>query len=523
MRIQFKPIMILLIFIALLLSMRLGYFLYALESKNIQIEFQKDVTTNSLSIERELVIINDAVISLKNFFDNSHSVETEEFRNFSTAILRMHSDIKTLSWLRKLPHSDRKDYDGNAHYFEQQLSVTERNNDQQMIAAKHRDVYFPVTYVEPIAGNESTFGFDVGSTIARRQTLDRAIVTGKIAMTPSVTLVQETTAKKGFFIVAPVFKKSTQQSSHGSLNKLEGFVMSIFVAEELVLNALKNTAEKNIQLILLNQSSVTPETLYIHNPDIDIDKAIHFHYQLAPVDNQDWRVEAFPSKTYVSNKRTHNPLIIALLVFLFFSAAIMYIFRQHKNSVIIKKAVQERTLELNEARKALERMTLVDQLTDVANRRHFDEYMMKEWKRGQREKTPLTMLIIDIDYFKQFNDVYGHLAGDKCLQRVAKGIDSTIHRAGDLLARYGGEEFVIIAPNTADGYILSELCRLKIEAMTIPHNDSKISDNVTVSIGFATVIPSKECKPEDLFKKADEALYKAKASGRNQSATLSFQ
>jgi diguanylate cyclase (GGDEF)-like protein len=133
------------------------------------------------------------------------------------------------------------------------------------------------------------------------------------------------------------------------------------------------------------------------------------------------------------------------------------------------------------------------------------------------------MLIIDIDYFKQFNDVYGHLAGGKCLQDVAKGIGSTIHRAGDLLARYGGEEFVIIAPNTADGYILSELCRLKNEAMTIPHNDSKISDNVTVSIGFSTVIPSKECKPEDLFKKADEALYKAKASGRNQSATLSFQ
>jgi CHASE1-domain containing sensor protein len=204
-----------------------------------------------------------------------------------------------------------------------------------MIAAKHRDVYFPVTYVEPIAGNESTFGFDVGSTIAHRQTLDRAIVTGKIAMIPSVTLVQETTAKKGFFIVAPVFKKSTQQSSHGRLNKLEGFVMSIFVAEELVLNALKNTAEKNIQLTLLNQSSVTPETLYIHN--IGMDKAIHFHYQLASVDNQDSRVEAFPSKTYVSNKRTHNPLIIALLVFLFFSVAIMYIFRQHKNGVSVKK------------------------------------------------------------------------------------------------------------------------------------------------------------------------------------------
>jgi len=158
-------------------------------------------------------------------------------------------------------------------------------------------------------------------------------------------------------------------------------------------------------------------------------------------------------------------------------------------------------------------------MTGVANRRHFDNYFMKEWKRGLGEQTPVTLIVIDIDFFKQFNDNYGHLAGDECIQQVAKGLEITLRRSNDLLARYGGEEFAIIAPNTSDGFILSELCRKNIESLSITHSYSQISNTITVSAGFATLIPSNELNPDELFKMADQALYKAKSSGRNQSAS----
>nr|WP_067298578.1 diguanylate cyclase [Marinobacterium profundum] len=163
-------------------------------------------------------------------------------------------------------------------------------------------------------------------------------------------------------------------------------------------------------------------------------------------------------------------------------------------------------------------LSSIDGLTEIPNRRYFDEHFAEEWSRALRVQSVLSLIICDIDYFKDFNDHYGHLMGDDCLKAVASALDLHARRAGDAVARFGGEEFAVILP----GIGLPEACQLAdqmreaVLALGIMHAASKVSERVTISMGVACTIPSKEALPEMLLRHADEALYRAKRRGRNQ-------
>jgi len=178
-------------------------------------------------------------------------------------------------------------------------------------------------------------------------------------------------------------------------------------------------------------------------------------------------------------------------------------------------------IKLDALNKELERLSFLDGLTGISNRRMFDQCIETEWAHALRNKYPLCLILIDIDFFKQYNDYYGHQKGDECLIQVATGLNSVLKRSLDLVARYGGEEFVILLPNTSDkeAFKLAKKCAKKIEDLHIAHQASKISDVVTVSMGISTLIPSSDINKESLFDTADKLLYKAKASGRNKIET----
>ncbi|HFE37386.1 MAG TPA: diguanylate cyclase [Gammaproteobacteria bacterium] len=175
--------------------------------------------------------------------------------------------------------------------------------------------------------------------------------------------------------------------------------------------------------------------------------------------------------------------------------------------------------ELEESNATLQLLSCLDGLTGIANRRRFDEFMHKEWKRANRENTTISLILVDIDYFKAYNDNYGHQKGDDTLKMVAKTLSEGIKRPADLLARYGGEEFVIVLPETSvNGAVkiaedlISQICQLKA-----PHAYSKVSDHVTVSMGVACCEPDERYNAvEGLIESADKALYQAKEQGRNQ-------
>ncbi len=169
----------------------------------------------------------------------------------------------------------------------------------------------------------------------------------------------------------------------------------------------------------------------------------------------------------------------------------------------------------------LERLSLLDGLTGVANRRYFDRIIQQEWSRATREQAPIAVVMIDIDYFKTYNDSYGHQQGDACLQQVAKALSATLKRPSDFVARYGGEEFVAVLPDTelAGAWALAEAMRENIQHLALEHAASKVCRHVTASLGVASAIPGRDSAHAELIKMADEALYAAKQGGRNRAQT----
>ena len=183
-----------------------------------------------------------------------------------------------------------------------------------------------------------------------------------------------------------------------------------------------------------------------------------------------------------------------------------------------REKIEYQKLELEKANRALQLLSLKDPLTGLWNRRHYDDTIQLEWNRTLRHKRPISLMMLDIDCFKEYNDCYGHKAGDECLIQVAQAIEGLFKRASDLVARYGGEEFIVIMPEQGkdEAIKMAHLVRKTIEDLNIPHKCSSVSLWVTVSIGVTSMIPHVDCSPKEIFLAVDEALYQAKAAGRNQ-------
>ena len=166
----------------------------------------------------------------------------------------------------------------------------------------------------------------------------------------------------------------------------------------------------------------------------------------------------------------------------------------------------------------LNRLSRIDGLTGIANRRHFDDLFYQEWKRAGRLSKPISLLLVDIDFFKNFNDTYGHQMGDECLKQVAGALSGALKRPCDVIARYGGEEFVAFLPETDEkgAIMVAETMQANMANVNIPHRNSQVSDKVTVSIGVSTVVPVANTLPGTLIADSDKALYQAKQEGHNR-------
>jgi diguanylate cyclase (GGDEF)-like protein len=218
-------------------------------------------------------------------------------------------------------------------------------------------------------------------------------------------------------------------------------------------------------------------------------------------------------------KKPVNPIVLHAKI----NAMRRIVEMQHANADITRQ-LNEANRQLQEFNKELQIQSSTDQLTGISNRRVFDESLIKEWKRCERLKMPLSLVMMDVDFFKQFNDNYGHQAGDRCLKEVASQLAHSVGRPGDLAARYGGEEFALILSLTdiESACYIANRARENVSALGIAHTAST-TQCITVSCGVSSIIPDEQCSVETLIKTADEALYQAKRQGRNKVVCLSKQ
>jgi diguanylate cyclase (GGDEF)-like protein len=190
----------------------------------------------------------------------------------------------------------------------------------------------------------------------------------------------------------------------------------------------------------------------------------------------------------------------------------------HLSIITLQQQLQLANQALEIANQKLYKQTVLDGLTQISNRRHFDDYLAQEWQRAVREKQSIALLICDIDFFKQYNDTYGHQGGDDCLKKIAHIMDNVPKRPMDLVARYGGEEFGVILPNTniAGAIKIGEQVCQVVRDLKIPHEKSSVAGYVTLSLGINCIIPTTENNVTEFIEMADKALYQAKNQGRNQ-------
>ena len=293
----------------------------------------------------------------------------------------------------------------------------------------------------------------------------------------------------------------------------------------------------------------------------DISTERHASYTILPPGNYNFRVIAVNNdglwnkdgisfkiiqKPYFYQTIWFNLLLILIFFFIVFAVFIFRIRNLRKNKLKLETLVQQRTkeisiqkneiiqknseleiqqkqlaeskLNLEQANKILNKLSVTDSLTGLSNRRKFDEFLYKEWGRNTRRKSPISLLMIDVDYFKYYNDEYGHHAGDMCLKSVAEALINSLHRSSDLIARYGGEEFAAVLPDSdmRSAFVVAERIREEIKKKNIKHEKSSVDSILTVSIGVATEIPLVDYEYIELLKRADEALYRAKTEGRNR-------
>jgi diguanylate cyclase (GGDEF)-like protein len=258
------------------------------------------------------------------------------------------------------------------------------------------------------------------------------------------------------------------------------------------------------------------ELIFSQNPDVvlvdarldDMDG-----FEVCRILKADPRTEDIPI-IFISSQRTEEDERIGLT-----AGAIDFINKPF--SPLIVAARIKNHLRMKEQSDFLRNLSMTDGLTGLANRRQLDKYLDAEWRRCARISAPFSLIMIDIDYFKPYNDSYGHLQGDECLKAVANALSGTIQRPGDILARFGGEEFLAILPgiDLKGAVYLAEKMRQSVSSLGMPHKASLVADHVTISAGVATEPSCRDKSTHELVKVVDDQLYRAKSSGRNRVAS----
>ncbi len=489
------------------LSLVLGRTLYTEETRAINQEFEADIAQLSAVFEREVLLNLEILNALKDAVAVLPEMTSQRFAVLTRRILERSPAIQAFAWAPMILRDDvpaftLRQRDEFVNFVIMEVSET------GLRQAQERPWYVPVQYIEPLSENRSALGFDLASETLRLAALLAAKDSGKIAATAGIRLVQEPDNQKGFLVFAPLYRAPADIRALNGGVQHYGFINGVYRVGELVDQAIGEELHEDILFEVYDRSG--SDNVLLFSSDNSSDQNWHsegrYKSPVFDIAGRQWVVEAVPSINFYQSRRGAFPFFVSSVGIVLSGLVFGYVLLSDRKNA-----------ELREAKAKLERISITDSLTGLANRRRFDAYLEREYRRAVRQGTALTLVMLDIDQFKEYNDHYGHPAGDACLKQVADALGDVVHRPADLAARYGGEEFALVLPDTADGTEVAESCRQVIEALRIRHEASTVAEVVTISVGIAVLTPETwHQNLTDLLHRADEALYEAKESGRNQ-------
>jgi diguanylate cyclase (GGDEF)-like protein len=473
-------------------------------------DFVHQAQKTIINLKSEVKSNERILLDILSFYDASPNVTRKAFKSYVSPILKRNSFIQALEWAPRVSAENRKKIEGQAHRDGfSNFQFTESLKPGTLVKAGVRPEYYPVYFVEPFVGNESALGFDLASESRRLRAIEGSRESGELLAADKVLLVQSQSVESDLLVFVPYYGGITHRD-----RKLKGFIVGVYRLKAMVNNAIDPYLEKGMNLTIFEGRKISGENKLFTKSKADAD-LIRYKKEITAF-GKSWMVLFRGDENFQDGIKWHPPIASAgglLLLFLLISIAF-----EINDSRTRHKLLSESNMQL-------EQLSNLDSLTGLANRRCFDENLGKELNRSSRDKTPLSLILLDVDCFKEFNDTYGHLVGDECLKQIAGVLQKTVERSHDLAARYGGEEFAVILPSTdlKGGLIIAERLRALVEDLDLTSPRASILQSITISLGLvSTAHGKKNITSKALIDQADKALYEAKKQGKNRVVRLEF-
>ena len=467
-------------------------------------DFVHQAQKTIINLRSEMKSNERILLDIISFYDASPVVTRKAFKSYVTPILKRNGFIQALEWVPRVSEDDRKNIEEQARrdgFVD--FRITERLKPGTLVQAGARPEYYPVYFAEPFVGNQPALGFDLASESRRLKAIEDAKASGGLLATGKVDLIQSPPGESGLLVFAPFYGGVVHRD-----RKLKGFVVGVYRLKSMIENAIDPHLKQGMNLTIFEGSKISRGNTLFAKSKAD-DDLMRYQKEIVAF-GKSWTVLFRADGSFQEGIKWHPPIASAgglLLLFLLISIAFEINDFRMRHKLLADSNVQ------------LEQLSNLDSLTGLANRRCFDENLDKELKRSSRDKTPLSLILLDVDYFKEFNDTYGHLVGDECLRQIAGVLQRTVERSHDLAARYGGEEFAVILPSTdlKGGLIIAERLRALVEDLDLTSPKASILQSITISLGIVSIAyGEKNTTPKLLIDQADKALYQAKKQGKNR-------